>query len=69
MTLYRVPDGLHGGRSGEPVVDILVANGVLVPVEPCEHGNTGRHIIKGTVTVAHDGSILWGECPGAGVDE
>ena len=32
--------------------DGIAFEGVLVPVVPCEHGNTGRHIIEDSVTAA-----------------
>ena len=53
-TYYRVgnPDQRFVGTiysSWETIVEVAVDSGVFVPVELCEHGNTRRHIIEGTV--------------------
>jgi len=73
MTLYRIDESilgeflLHDGIPG-PMVAIhdLLDNGVLVPVEPCEHGNTSGHIVaRGKLPVQKpNGDFVW--CAGVG---
>ena len=41
--------------------------GVLVPVVPCEHGNTNRHIVDSDHCLYTDETHEW--CPGAAVGE
>ena len=42
-TLYRI--AYHISDVSLLEAQALERQGVLVPVEPCEHGNTGRHAV------------------------
>lgn len=65
MNLYRIPKGLHS-TSGSDVVETLVANGILVLVEPCEHGGYDRHRVSlFSAQLAGYPDAYW--CPGAGI--
>ena len=42
----------------------------VVPVERCEHGNKGRHIIMESIRVEARGQIIkWDWCLGAGIGD
>ena len=65
MTLYRITHGPQDmGMSAAYLLtpEGLAYQGVLVPVEPCEHGNIDKH-------KADDEYGNWEWCPGAGVGE
>ena len=51
IDLTAIPDPFWSGPHDnvEYIIDDLIRGGALKPVVPCEHGNTGRHIIEGTV--------------------
>ena len=62
MTLYRIGKDEGWDQSTDVELDVLIKRGVLVPVEPCEHGNIDAH-------KADDKYGNWEWCPGAGVGE
>ena len=63
-TLYRVYIGPGWVSDPMDVVNDLIDEGVLVPVERCEHGNIDRHLVW-TQLGATQGESSW--CPGAGI--
>ena len=63
MTVYRI----EYRKPNEPDthVAVLPDGGLLVPVVPCEHGNTGEHGIRDPKRTYHPSEL----CPGAAVGE
>ena len=81
-TLYQIDktqldgvfyEGGHWAIMADEAIEMLVDRCVLVPLEPCEHGNTGEHVIDGsmTVDVNHNGVPVLGfeRCAGIGGDD
>ena len=73
MTLYRLgdtkarlPEDVEWSKTMTAYVEALIDQEVLVPVEPCEHGNTGRHIIDNDECI-YDRAHEW--CDGIGGDD
>ena len=82
MRLYRidpeVAENLDYSLTGElpDPLSLFIDDGVMVPVEPCEHGRYGGHehhkgeLRDGPCTIdICDSSIHWVDCIGAGLDE
>ena len=76
--LYRIDpkahdayDGSYTGGLPDPI-SFLVDDGVLVYVEPCEHGNYDIHPAGYAEVRAREGDVLRGTtgwCPGARLDD
>ena len=67
FSLYRIePDAATTGQQIR-AVDDAIQDGVLVPVERCEHGNVFPHIIHEWIAPSGTKLIngIW--CPGAGI--
>lgn len=62
MTLWKIPDGGWDTAQWQGHIEDLRSGGVLVPVEPCEHGKYDKHLVQQ--------SPDWNEwCPGAGIGD
>ena len=62
--------GTTKGYGPQPLVDSLIEDGVLVPVEPCEHGKIDEHIctVNGeTWHMVFPPGLHLARCPGAGI--
>jgi len=55
--------------STETIAEVAIDSGVFVPFEPCTHGNTGRHIIEGSVRLVGiaEPEVEYEWCPGVGI--
>jgi hypothetical protein len=60
MRLYRI-DQTAPARYNIKIAELL-HDGVLVPVERCEHGNHDKHFVKNPYS-----TITGSWCPGAGI--
>ena len=61
--LFRIDvDTLNAGGFAPDVLNMALHWGILVPVEPCEHGNYAPHVIHGSFTVG--ATLKWKWCKG-----
>ena len=67
QTTYQIGKGLPGWeRADDAFFQQLIGHEYLVPVVPCKHGNTGRHIVMESITVSDNKVVEWNWCTGVG---